>query len=343
MDRRAGSLLLSAALASGALAAQQPKSECAMRMGRLGKAIRAIDEAAAQQDPAAMRDPVRLLIEIAPTLASLDPQALGRAPAPAEQADAAWFAGLVQQHAQELLAAVDATDSASQQEANWRLRQACASCHLRFRPEQDPDRFWPGEGRAIAGRLRLRAQDGSPVAAADHVVVFVEGLPRIPAAPGGRATIRQRDRRFLPDLLAVPVGTTVSFPNLDPVFHNIFSLSKPQPFDLGLYGQGESREVTLTSPGLVKIYCNIHPEMVAHVLVLENPHAVRAAPSGFFCLTHLPDRELRLRTWSELGCETVLPVQWPATGVLQLDLELQERHARLPHRNKHGRPYREKY
>ena len=74
-------------------------------------------------------------------------------------------------------------------------------------------------------------------------------------------------KEFSPHVLVIPAGSTVSFPNHDPFNHNVFSVSEPNQFDLGLYGRGEAKGYTFTSPGLVRVFCNIHPRMVAFVLL----------------------------------------------------------------------------
>ncbi len=105
-----------------------------------------------------------------------------------------------------------------------------------------------------------------------QVVIYLEGPRPANVDPVGPAEfkIQQLNRRFSPDLLVVPVGSKVSFPNMDPIFHNIFSLSKPRPFDLGSYDKGETREVTFPKPGIVDIYCRLHPNMAAAVVVTPN-------------------------------------------------------------------------
>jgi len=98
-----------------------------------------------------------------------------------------------------------------------------------------------------------------------RVVIYLEGPGPTGANTADPATfkIQQLNRRFSPDLLVVPVGSTVSFPNMDPIFHNIFSLSKPKSFDLGSYDKGESRDVSFPKPGMIDIDCHLHPNMAA--------------------------------------------------------------------------------
>src|SRR5579859_3562175 len=102
-----------------------------------------------------------------------------------------------------------------------------------------------------------------------RVVLYLEG-ESLPSAPPGGYTMQQMNREFVPDLLVVPIGASVGFPNMDPIFHNVFSLSKPKTFDLGSYDKGDSRKVVFTKPGVVNIYCHLHPNMSATVLIVPN-------------------------------------------------------------------------
>ncbi len=254
-------------------------------------------------------------------------------------ADVRWHSAQVAHRGNELAAD---TDLAAQRARLAGLRGACTACHVEFRERGESGVPWPAAGEALLGRVRVRTVDGQPRDDAHHVVVFLEGVQR-PASAAARGKIVQQDKAFVPDLLVVTAGTTVEFPNLDAVFHNVFSLAMQQPFDLGMYGRGETRAVAFTQPGLVKIYCNIHPEMVAHVLVLRGPDAAIAAPSGFFALVDLPPGEFMLRTWSEFGGDLSRPVGVKAGPQPTLVLEMQETQRRLPHANKFGHAYRDKY
>src|SRR5215472_12249399 len=98
-----------------------------------------------------------------------------------------------------------------------------------------------------------------------HVVVFIENATREPAASNPPVVMEQRDGRFVQDLLVSPAGSAVSFPNSDPIFHNVFSLSKVKSFDLGNYPKGQTRTVVFPSPGIVAVYCHLHPNMAASI------------------------------------------------------------------------------
>src|SRR5256885_13468033 len=97
-----------------------------------------------------------------------------------------------------------------------------------------------------------------------------------------------RENAFTPPVLPIMQGTTVEFPNDDPIFHNVFSLSKTKPFDLGLYKRGTNKSVTFDQPGLVKVYCNIHEKMIGYIAVLENPYFTLTDKEGKFKIADVP-------------------------------------------------------
>jgi plastocyanin len=118
--------------------------------------------------------------------------------------------------------------------------------------------------------------------------------PRTPK----RVTIEQRGREFLPNLVAVAVGSTVTFPNFDSVFHNVFSTTPQASFDLGLYRAGEAREFTFSKEGIVRIGCNLHANMSAHLVVVGAPHFVTTDDKGAFSFRRLAPGKYKLRAWS---------------------------------------------
>lgn len=127
-----------------------------------------------------------------------------------------------------------------------------------------------------------------------RVVVYIDG-PTSPKAI--QAVMEQKGRRFLPDTIVVPVGSTVSFPNLDPIFHNVFSLSKPKSFDLGNYPRNTTRTVTFSKPGIVHVHCHLHPNMAATIVVTPNRWAARVAPEGEFLLPDVPPGTHTVVAW----------------------------------------------
>ena len=113
--------------------------------------------------------------------------------------------------------------------------------------------------------------------------------------------MEQQNRRFSPDLVVIPAGSSVSFPNFDPIFHNVFSLSKPKSFDLGNYPKGQTRMVTFPKPGLVAVYCHLHPNMAGTILVTPNQWGVRVEAGGQYTLPDVPPGKYTVVAWHKTG------------------------------------------
>jgi plastocyanin len=118
-------------------------------------------------------------------------------------------------------------------------------------------------------------------------------------APARGKVITQRNKTFIPHVLAVPVGTKVSFRNEDAIFHNVFSLSKPNDFDTGLYKQGTTYTQTFKRAGVVQILCNIHSSMLGFVYVVDSPYYAQADASGAFTIKAVPPGEYEIKAWHE--------------------------------------------
>ncbi|HEX7359295.1 MAG TPA: hypothetical protein VF283_02275 [Bryobacteraceae bacterium] len=158
----------------------------------------------------------------------------------------------------------------------------------------------------------------------DRVAVWLEPKLHAPSPPV-TATMRQRDRQFEPPLLIVPTGSTVNFPNSDPIFHNIFSLSRAKSFDLGYYPQGHSRSVKFPRPGIVQVYCHIHPSMYAVVIVTSSPWAESPRPDGTFSWTSIPPGKYTLNVWQKSAGRLRWPVVVPVSGMLHVHISLPEK------------------
>ncbi len=130
-----------------------------------------------------------------------------------------------------------------------------------------------------------------------HVAVYLEGGTNSAATEFPKVSMEQRDRRFVPDLVVIPAGGTISFPNFDPIFHNVFSLSKAKSFDLGNYREGQSRLVTFPTPGLVAVYCHLHSNMAASIVVAPSRWAVRVDKDGVFSLKDVPPGTYTVVAW----------------------------------------------
>lgn len=132
----------------------------------------------------------------------------------------------------------------------------------------------------------------------DRIAIWLESDHDEPAPPA-MATMQQRNRRFEPELLVVPVGSSVEFPNFDAIFHNIFSLSRTQTFDLGYYPKGQSRIVKFPHPGIVQVYCHVHPNMYAAIVVTPSRWSGKPAKDGSFSWPDVPSGKYRLMIWQK--------------------------------------------
>jgi plastocyanin len=148
--------------------------------------------------------------------------------------------------------------------------------------------------RGVPVDLNADAANDPLAAEYGRVAIYVEG--EFPTSPR-QATVEQRNRQFVPETVALPVGSTVSFPNLDPIFHNVFSLSKPRSFDLGNYSQNHTRTVTFTKPGIVFVNCHLHPNMAAAIVIAPNQWCAKADSSGRFTLSGLPAGTYTITAW----------------------------------------------
>ena len=138
--------------------------------------------------------------------------------------------------------------------------------------------------------------DSAPINEYENIVVFIEGNPS-KTNKAIQAELQQRNQRFEPQLLVVPVGSTVSFPNTDPIFHNVFSLSGAKKFDLGYYPAGQTRLVTFNESGVVQVYCHLHPNMYAAIVVVPNQWYARPAEDGTFSLGDIPPGKYDVVAW----------------------------------------------
>jgi plastocyanin len=191
-------------------------------------------------------------------------------------------------------------------------------------------------GGPVTGRVQTLAADGIAPATA---IVYAEPLDGPPARGSVTLTLGQKNKTFQPHILAVPVGATVAFPNGDQIFHNVFSLSGPQPFDLGLYRGGATRQRQFTRPGNYRVFCNIHPHMTALVVVVPTPYTTTVGPDGRFVLD-LPPGRYRVSALSERTSPASVDVTSTPGATTAPDITLDERSwAFVQHKNKHGQEY----
>ena len=198
----------------------------------------------------------------------------------------------------------------------------------------------PGSG-SIRGRVRITARGrGVPLPAnayqprtvnrrdtgstpeIKNVVVYLKGAAYPGALQPMRMAIRQEHEAFTPRVVAITRGSTVDFPNADPFFHNVFSLSGAANFDLGRYPQGKSQSRTFMRAGLVKVYCHIHSHMSATILVLDHPYFAVPDLDGAFTLPNVPSGRYTIVGWHERVGEQTAAIQIEAGRAATIDLSL---------------------
>jgi plastocyanin len=193
----------------------------------------------------------------------------------------------------------------------------------------------------VAGKVGFVTKRGQRPAVNETLVwlepVATAKAPRIDPSPTQMTT---RNKTLLPHVLAVPAGSTVSFPNEDPISHNLFSLSAAKSFDLGLYRRGAGKSQKFDSPGVVNVYCNVHPNMSAVIHVMPTPYYVFADNDGNYSIDVPPGR-YRLLAWNEQGGATSTEIDVQNNRVNgNLALTIDSRNYRfVQHTNKLGKPY----
>lgn len=195
----------------------------------------------------------------------------------------------------------------------------------------------------VAGTVSFLTKRGQRPAVAE-TLVSLEPVGARPAVKRQAVTVPMttRGKMLIPHVLAIPVGSTVTFPNEDPISHNLFSLSQGNQFDLGLYRRGAGKTEQFTAPGIVNVYCNIHPMMSAVIHVMSTPYYAFANPSGAFTIDAPPGR-YRLTAWNELGTSDPMTIDvgtdGKVTGMTTVTIDSRNVRAQQQHMNKEGKPY----
>ena len=203
---------------------------------------------------------------------------------------------------------------------------------------------------SVTGRVELR-DSRDPAVRRRHdysgvVVLLQSASGRKLAMPASvHAKIIQKDKTFTPHVLAIPVGSTIDFPNLDPIFHNAFSSYSGQIFDIGLYPPGSTRSVRFTREGVVRVFCNIHSSMSALIVVLATPFFAVTRSDGSFEIRDVPPGQYELSVFHERASEATLHALTRTTGVGADPVNLspivisEDGYLAIPHKNKFGRDY----
>jgi plastocyanin len=195
-------------------------------------------------------------------------------------------------------------------------------------------------GVVVTGRVSVLERGDKTAQDVGRAVVWLQPSSPAGVVPVG-AQVVTADKEFRPRVTVVPVGSTVTFPNSDAFDHNVFSLSPEATFDLGLYGRGQVKSQQFLSPGVVRVYCNVHAQMSAFVIVRDAPWFTQPAGDGSFAISGVPPGEYTLHVWHERAAPfTPQPVRVGRGGIQGLDLRLDARGYKfVQHLDKFGQPY----
>jgi plastocyanin len=205
------------------------------------------------------------------------------------------------------------------------------------------------EGASVSGGFTL-ADSKDPVVRKKRdysgIAVWLEPISAKPPPSQPRVhTMLQTKKKFQPHVLMVEMGSTVDFPNLDPIFHNAFSNFDGQPFDVGLYPPGTTQKVKFVREGIVHVFCNIHSMMSAVIIVVNSPWFAVTRQDGSFRIPNVPAGEYRLRVWHERASQPTLARLQKGIEVTTPDVDLpiaaisELGYIDLPHSNKFGKDY----
>jgi len=158
----------------------------------------------------------------------------------------------------------------------------------------------------------------------DNILVYLTKTPDVTTPPQEAFVLDQNNLTFLPHILVIPKGSTVSFPNNDKVDHNVFSLSRTKKFNFGSYKPGESQTVTFDKPGIVELRCDLHSEMISYILVMKNSFFALTDKKGNFILdvAGLEPGKYFLKTWHEKLKNSKMPIELPAAAGKKLTINL---------------------
>ncbi len=191
----------------------------------------------------------------------------------------------------------------------------------------------------VRGTVSVTRAASSSGRDASPILVYLVGFTEPP--PTETVEILQRGKTFLPNLQGITAGQQVSFPNGDPFYHNVFSPSSVRKFDLGQYRPGETRSRMFPKPGVVDVYCNIHPQMSATILVLPNRRFATAKRDGSYAIGGVPPGRWTIYAYSRraekpVGKEVVVT----AGATTTVDFRVTETRVDFSHLNKYGEKYR---
>ena len=192
---------------------------------------------------------------------------------------------------------------------------------------------------SVSGRVTLLDNQNDISNDVGQAVLWLAATGGVAARPD-TVEIMMSDREFRPHVSVVSTGSTLSFPNMDPFNHNVFSLSDVRPFDLGDYERGTARSIVLRRPGVMLVLCNVHAQMSAIVVVRDNPYYTQPAADGSFRMVGVPPGDYVLHVWHERTKEFTRPLHVGSDVIDDLEIQLDARTHRFEQQlNDHGQPY----
>jgi plastocyanin len=192
----------------------------------------------------------------------------------------------------------------------------------------------------VSGTVEVTLKGDKPKSDLSSVVVYLDTLKEsgVSQVSNKKHVMSTKNKQLDPRVMAVPVGTKVDFPNYDPIFHNLFSVSAPNKFDLGLYKGGTSKSHSFASPGIVRVFCNVHPQMSATIVVANSPYLTSADKNGNFSLGEIPNGQYMIRAYTEEG-QTEQKISIGDTP-LKVKLHIDGKtFKKVKHKNKFGKDY----
>lgn len=194
----------------------------------------------------------------------------------------------------------------------------------------------------VTGKVDIVLKGDKEKADLDSTIVYLQpsaGKADIPSAEVKKAyTVRMKNKQFTPQAIVIPVGATVDFPNDDAIYHNIFSVSTPNQFDLGLYKSGASESKTFSAPGEVKVFCNVHPQMTGTILVVQSPYYTMTDKEGNYSLSNVAPGIYEIKAYSEEG-QTSQKIDIRQNSIKVMLTIDGKGYKKLPHKNKFGKDY----
>lgn len=194
----------------------------------------------------------------------------------------------------------------------------------------------------VTGRVELR---DTRIKNASGIAIWLQRTGSPPSSAPRHAVMIQKGKKFIPHVLVVQKGASVEFPNYDPIFHNAFSNYSGQIFDVGLYKPGSTRTVRFSRPGVVRVFCNIHANMSAVIVVVDTPYFSSTDKDGSFRIEGVPPGEYKLEAFHERATPEELSKVARTIFVERDDTALgsiaisESGYLPAPHQNKYGKPY----